>query len=104
MTKLLKTKKMQIKWTEQAQSDLLRIYEYYKPISPAVGKRLVKKIREKADYLKEFPRMARVGLLENTFEAVVLKTGYFIVYKLLPDEENPKIIYITSIYNGRQDR
>lgn len=95
---------MQIKWTDQAKIDLLRIYDYYEPIAPAVGKRLVKKIREKAEYIKEFPRMARVGLLENTFEAVVLKTGYFIVYKLLPDEENPEMIYITSIFNGRQDR
>lgn len=95
---------MQIKWTAQAQSDLLGIYEYYEPVAPAVGKRLVEQIRKKTEYIQEFPRIGRSGLLENTFEVVVLKTGYFIVYKLLPNSESPEIIYITTILSGRQDR
>ena len=95
---------MQIKWSPTALEELQNIFDYYEPISPQAGDKIFQKIEDKLEYIKEFPRMARKGLVKNTYEAVVIKTGYFIIYRLQPDQEKPKTIYIASILNGRQNR
>lgn len=95
---------MRIEWTPRAQQYLQSIIDYYKPINPEAGLKIIDKIQEKSEFLATFPRMGRVGLIKGTFELVIPSTPYLLIYELLPDKETPDVVSIMAVFSSRQER
>jgi plasmid stabilization system protein ParE len=95
---------MYIEWTPKARGHIQNIIDYYKPINPIIALKIIDKIESKADFLASFPRMGKAGLIKDTCELLVTSTPYFLVYELLPDQNNPEIISIMAVFSSRQDR
>ena len=93
---------MRLRYTRRAQRHLDNIHNYIHERSPAAATRVIDRIRYRADFLRDFPEMGPVGLVEGTRELVVVGLPYVIVYRITI--ENPDIVEILGVYHGAQDR
>lgn len=48
---------MRIKWTAAASSDLVRLYEYLRPVAPVAAARVVKQLARAPERLVDHPRI-----------------------------------------------
>ncbi len=89
-----------ILWTGLALEDLRQIREYVRRDNPAAAGRLAKRIRDRADRLREHPLAGRrVPELETSGYREVIVPPYRIVYEVC---EGRKVV-VLRVWHGRRD-
>lgn len=73
---------MQIKWTEEAVSDLAIIKDYIETDNPVAAQKIALKIVPQIKSLIPHPIKGRPGRVLGTRESLVPDTSYFIVYRV----------------------
>lgn len=48
---------MKIRWTSKAASDLVRLHEHLRPVSPDAAARLIQQLAHTPDRLRDYPRI-----------------------------------------------
>ena len=76
---------MQIRWEEDALSDLIHIREYIAAENPTAAGKVAQRIIDKLNLLIEQPLLGSSGRLHNTRELVITNTPYTIVYHASAD-------------------
>lgn len=91
---------MALVWTSEAQSDLVRLYEFLQPVNPAAAVRVV---RQLVAGVKRIPRHPRLGVHLPQFDPRevrrVLVGDYEIRY-----EVTDRNIFVLRIFHTREDR
>lgn len=77
---------MKLKWTRLALQDLRYLHEYIADDNPPAASRMVTRIQEAAERLKNYPQMGRPGRVQGTRELVIAGSSYVVVY-ILGDSE-----------------
>jgi toxin ParE1/3/4 len=88
---------MQLRWTEEAATDLEHITDYLFEHAPDRAAELVRSIFDAPATLLIFPHRGRPGKKEGTRELVLSPLPYIVVYKVRGD-----VIYIARILHGAQ--
>jgi addiction module RelE/StbE family toxin len=88
---------MQLRWSEEAASDLERITNYLFKEAPQHAPELVRAIYKAPSALLTFPNLGRSGKKEDTRELVLSPLPYVIVYRIAGDA-----IHILRILHGAQ--
>ena len=88
---------MQLRWTEEAATDLTRIADYLFEHTPERAPQLVQTVYDAPSSLLDFPARGRPGKKEGTRELVLTPLPYVVVYAIRGD-----IIYVVRILHGAQ--
>lgn len=72
-------------WKKQARSDLLHLVEYIARDNPDAAEMLANDIEAKAEKLREFPKICKVGRKRGTRELVTHK-NYIMVYRVINNQ------------------
>lgn len=89
---------MQLRWTEEAATDLERIADYLFAHAPERAEKLVRTIYEAPATLLTFPQGGRPGRKEGTRELVLRPLPYLLVYAV-----HDEVIFIVRILHGAQE-
>jgi toxin ParE1/3/4 len=76
---------VRVSWLRAALANLDAEAEYIAEDNPAAAGRVVQKIFEAVDLLRENPAMGRAGRVAETRELVVAETPYIIPYRIRGD-------------------
>ena len=76
---------MQIKWHEDAISDLVALRHHIAPDDSQAAQRIAAKILGRIKSLKVHPLLGKVGRIHSTREIVVIGTPYTVIYLPLSD-------------------
>jgi addiction module RelE/StbE family toxin len=88
---------MQLRWTEEAADDLIRIADYLLIHAPGRAPELIRALYDAPSTLLTFPNRGRSGKREGTRELVLTPLPYIVVYKVLGD-----VIFVVRILHGAQ--
>ena len=72
-------------WSERARTQYLAALQYLSERNPEAAAKLSERVEETTGDLAKRP-IGRPGWAANTFEKIVLKTSYVIIYELCGDE------------------
>jgi plasmid stabilization system protein ParE len=86
---------------EKALVDLENIYNWIAKDNPTAAKAVVERLFASAEHLASFPQMGHVGRDERTFEWVVPRLPYIVIYEI--SAERGEVI-VTAVMHGAQDR
>lgn len=92
---------MQLVFDDQAVADLENIFAWIAQDSPAAARTVTDRLFSSIELLISFPRIGHVGRDPDTFEWVVPRLPYIVVYEV--DREHERII-VTAVFHGAQDR
>ena len=92
---------MKLVFDDQALADLEDIFHWIAQESPATAKVVVDRLFGSTELLISFPFMGHAGRDPSTFEWVVPRLPYIVVYEV--DQEQERIV-VTAIFHGAQDR
>ena len=92
---------MRLVFDEQALVDLENIFNWIAQDNPAAAKAVVERMFASTEHLATFPQMGHAGRDEGTFEWVVPKLPYIVVYEVHPDRAE---VIVTAVVHGAQDR
>ena len=76
---------MRVVWTRPAIAIRRAIYDRIRIDEPAAAKRVVARLRKRAQALLILPNQGRKGRMEGTFELVVSNTPYLLIFERTPD-------------------
>ena len=88
---------MEVRWTEDAVTDLERITDYLFEKTPGHAPQLARAIYNAPSTLVRFPYSGRLGKKRGTRELVLAPLPYLMVYRIKDD-----IILIARILHGAQ--
>ena len=88
---------MQLRWTEEAANDLLRIADYLLEHAPDRASELIARVYDAPTALLAFPNRGRPGKKEGTRELVLAPLPYVVVYTIRDD-----VIFVARILHGAQ--
>ena len=88
---------MELRWTEQAATDLEHIADYLFDQVPERAADLVEQIYNAPSALLRFPNRGRPGKKQGTRELVLSPLPYIIVYQIGDD-----VIHVVRILHGAQ--
>ena len=88
---------MQLRWTEDAASDLEHITDYLFEKAPERAPELVRSIYNAPAELLKFPHRGRPGKKNGTRELVLSSLPYIVVYTVSGD-----VIHVVRILHGAQ--
>ena len=91
---------MELIWDDEALADLEDIFNWIAQESPA-AKTVVDRLFSSTELLIDFPFMGHAGREPNTFEWVVPRLPYIVVYEVDPARQR---IVVTAVVHGAQDR
>ena len=86
---------MKLRWTRLALQDLRDLYEYIAEDNPSAANRMVTRIQDATQRLKNHPQMGRPGRVQGTHELVIAGSPYIVVY-ILGDSEIQIVAVIHS--------
>jgi addiction module RelE/StbE family toxin len=86
---------MKLRWTRLALQDLRHLHEYIAEDNPSAANRMVTRIQDATQRLKNHPRMGRPGRVQGTHELVIAGSPYIVVY-ILGDSEIQIVAVIHS--------
>ena len=89
--------KPELRWAEEAASDLENITEYLFQHAPARAAELVRGIYNAPAALLSYPYRGRAGRKEGTRELVLPSLPYIVVYQITGE-----VIYVVRILHGAQ--
>lgn len=92
---------MKLVFDDLALADLEGIYNWIAKDNVAAALTVVERLFESAEHLATFPRMGHVGRDEGTFEWVVPRLPYIVVYEIHREREE---IIVVGVVHGAQDR
>ena len=92
---------MQLVFDDQAIADLENIFAWIAQESPATARAVIDRLFSSIELLISFPRIGHVGRDPDTFEWVVPRLPYVVVYEV--DREQQRVI-VTAVFHGAQDR
>jgi toxin ParE1/3/4 len=92
---------MKLVFDDQALADLESIFSWIAQDSPSNAKVVVDRLFGAAELLISFPFMGHVGRVPGTFEWVVPRLPYILVYEV--DQAEGQVI-VTAVFHGAQDR
>lgn len=85
---------------EEARGDLDRIHAWIAKDDTAVADSVIARILDSTEYLGHLPHLGHPGRAEGTFEWVVKRLPYIIVYEI---QSMRTEIIITGIFHGAQE-
>jgi toxin ParE1/3/4 len=88
---------MELRWTEEAASDLERITDYLFEHAAGRAAELVREVYDAPGVLLMFPYRGRPGKKAGTRELVLSPLPYIVVYQITGD-----VIHISRILHGAQ--
>jgi addiction module RelE/StbE family toxin len=86
---------MKLRWTRLALQDLRHLHEYIAEDNPSAANRMVTRIQDATQRLKNHPQMGRPGRVQGTHELVIAGSPYIVVY-ILGDSEIQIVAVIHS--------
>jgi plasmid stabilization system protein ParE len=86
---------------EAAYDDLDRIYAWIAKDAPRAADTVAETILASARYLGRFPHIGHSGAVAGTYEWIVPRFRYIVVYRIFPQE---KIVSVEAIFHVAQDR
>jgi toxin ParE1/3/4 len=92
---------MKVRYRSRARLDIETIHEYIAKRSPRAAAEVIARIRHAADRLGVLPYMGHAGRDAGTYEWVVTRSPYIIVYEV--DEEADEIV-ILAVFHGARRR
>ncbi len=92
---------MKLVFDDQAIADLEGIYLWIAQDSPVAAKTVVERPFSSIELLVSFPRIGHAGRISGTFEWVVPRLPYVVVYEI--DEPGERVI-VNSVFHGAQSR
>jgi toxin ParE1/3/4 len=92
---------MELVFDDQSIADLEGIYNWIAEDSPTAAKRVAQRLLSSIELLISFPLMGHAGRAQGTFEWVVPRLPYIVVYEV--DRVGERII-VTAVYHGAQNR
>jgi toxin ParE1/3/4 len=92
---------MQLVFDDQAITDLENIYAWIAEESPATARTVIDRLFSSIELLISFPRIGHVGRDPDTFEWVVPRLPYIVVYEV--DGQGERVI-VTAVFHGAQNR
>lgn len=73
---------MQVVYRLEALADLNNLSSYISQESPEAAGRVLSAIRNTVSRLEVFPRSARAGIVPGTYELVIPRLPYIVVYRV----------------------
>lgn len=73
---------MQIKWLDDAISDLINLRRYIAQDKPVAARKMAEKIKTDTRILLDYPDAGRPGRVEGTRELVIAGTPYYVPYRV----------------------
>jgi addiction module RelE/StbE family toxin len=92
---------MRLVYDDQAIADLENIFNWIAQESPVTAKIVVDRLFSSTELLISFPFMGHVGHDPGTFEWVVPRLPYIVVYEV--DGAGERVV-VTAVLHGAQDR
>ena len=92
---------MKLIFDETALVDLEDIYNWIAMDNPVAARVVVERVFGSAEHLASFPQMGHAGRDEGTFEWVVPRLPYIVVYEIDPERDE---VIVTAVVHGAQDR
>ena len=92
---------MKLIFDEKALVDLEGIYNWITRDNPTAAKVVVERLFESAEHLAMFPKMGHAGRDEGTFEWVVPRLPYIVVYEVYAARDE---VIVTAVVHGAQER
>ena len=92
---------MRLVFDDRAIADLENIYNWIARDSPVMATSVVGRLFSSTELLISFPFMGHAGRDPDTFEWVVPRLPYIVVYQV--DRAGQRII-VTAVLHGAQDR
>ena len=92
---------MKLVFDDRALADLEGIYRWIAQDSPASAKAVVDRLFGSIELLISFPFMGHAGHVPDTFEWVVPRLPYIVVYEV--DQAREQVI-VMAVFHGAQDR
>jgi toxin ParE1/3/4 len=86
-----------IKYLETADADIDSIKAYIALDNPAAAARAIDRILQSIRFLKDFPRLGRVGVLPDTRELSIVGLPYRVVYRI----EGDTVLVVNVIHGAR---
>ena len=91
---------MRVRWTVEARSDLVRLYDFLAPVNPAAAARVVQSLRSAPRPLRDHPRIGRRLDRYRPREVRRMVIGdYELRYEVLRDA-----VIVLNIWHTREDR
>jgi len=91
---------MNIKWTNKALSDLVRLYEFLASVNKSAAIRVIQSLSRTPDYLVDQPR---IGERLEEFEPREVRRIVIGQYEMRYEIQN-QTIYLLRIWHTREDR
>ena len=92
---------MRLVFDDQALADLEGIYEWIAKDNPAAARKVVDRLFSSTELLISFPFMGHAGRDAGTFEWVVPRLPYIVVYEVDRDRD---VVTVTAVFHGAQNR
>ena len=77
---------MRTRWTRPALADLEGIGDFVAHDNPNAADRIVMRIVEAVEILRDHPHLGRAGRIAGTRELVIPETPYIVPYRVVDDE------------------
>ena len=92
---------MKLVFDDQALADIDDIYSWISQDNPSAAKTVVERLFGSIESLIDFPLMGHVGREPETFEWVVPRLPYVVVYEV---DQVAEQVLVTAVFHGAQDR
>jgi toxin ParE1/3/4 len=92
---------MKLVFDDQAIADLENIFSWIAQDSPAIARTVTDRLFSSIELLISFPFIGHVGRDPDTFEWVVPRLPYVVVYEVDRVQER---VLVTAVLHGAQDR
>jgi toxin ParE1/3/4 len=89
---------MQLIWSRPAIIIRRAIFDRIRVENPTAAKRIVIKLRDRANSLQTMPHQGRAGRVSGTYELVIANTPYIIVFAIEGDE----VRILTILHHAQQ--
>ena len=92
---------MKLVFDDQALADLERIFEWIAKDNPAAARAVVDRLFSSTELLTSFPFMGHAGRDFGTFEWVVPRLPYIVVYEV---DQARDVVIVTAVFHAAQNR
>ncbi len=72
---------MEIRFSQNALSDLYAVYDYIALENPVYAQKVLKRIEVAIDHLADHPQLGRISRVEGVRELIISDTPYIVAYK-----------------------
>ncbi len=91
---------MQILWRDQAEADLVQLFDYLIELDPRAALRIHETIRDQVARLADYPGLGRPGGVADTRELVIARTPYLVAYTV--DQRINAVIVLRVLHGARR--